>query len=71
LKIFEISGFFVDDNTEFEGYLAAEFNEVPEGWKDDDFFFFGLSESEIQESIESGQPIWNDFVITAYSVIQH
>ena len=51
MKIFEIDGFWKDDLTEFSGYVA-EFDDTPEGWNDEDFFYYGLNEEDLINSSE-------------------
>lgn len=36
---FLISGYFKDDKTNFTDYLVNEYDDVPEGHNDDDYFF--------------------------------
>lgn len=62
---FEISGYYTDDKSEFEGYVVKSYDDAREGSQDDDVFYFGLSESQIKEAIQSKEPI-GDFVITSY-----
>jgi hypothetical protein len=66
--IFEINGYWKDDKSEFSGYLVNEFDEVPEGHSDDDMFYYGLSESEIKESIKTNGDDMLEFTITEYKI---
>ncbi len=66
--IFEIDGYFKDDNSEFNGYLVAEYDDTPDGFDDDDIFFYGLSEALIKEAIALKKDTTHDFVITAYRI---
>ena len=59
-----VDGYWVDDRTEFEGYVISQYNDIEED--DDSIFFYGLSESEIAESL--GKETGEDFVITRYEV---
>jgi hypothetical protein len=65
-KIFSISGRWVDDESEFSGYKVTDYDSTPEGWDDDLFFFYGISEEEIRDSIDNGTAINGEFVITEY-----
>lgn len=65
MKIFEIDGFWKDDLTEFSGYVA-EFDDTPEGWNDEDFFYYGLNEEDL---INSSEEDGLEFVVTSYSII--
>lgn len=59
-----VDGYWRDDRTEFEGYVISQTHDVEED--DDSIFFYGLTESEIAESL--GKETAQDFVITAYEV---
>ena len=50
--LFSIDGYFVDDNTEFSGYLVSAYDDTPEDDDGDDIFFYGLSEQDIVDAIE-------------------
>lgn len=62
-KLYTISGYWKDDGSEFENYLVTDIDSVPDGYSEEDIFFFGLSEKELQESSESDM---QEFVITNY-----
>ena len=68
MKVFSIDGYYANNKDAFQGYAVAELHHTPDGWDDSNIFFYGLSESDIQQAISSGEPI-DDFVITSYSVI--
>lgn len=77
MTTFYISGYWKDDKTEFEDYIVSEFDGFSgdeetgidgEGLTEDDYFFYGLSERDIQEAIKSGEDTCQDFVITSYTV---
>ena len=59
-----VDGYWVDDRTEFEGYVISQTHDVEED--DNSIFFYGLSESQIAESL--GKETGADFVITRYEV---
>ena len=59
-----VDGYWRDDRTEFEGYVISQTHDVEED--DDSIFFYGLSESQIAESL--GKETGEDFVITRYEV---
>lgn len=63
-NIFYINGYWKDDNSEFYGYKVTDYDGVE--IEDDDIFFYGLSEKDIIEAIESGEETGEDFVITSY-----
>lgn len=69
---YEISGYWKDDKSEFEGYIVREFDDSPsenDRFSDDDIFYYGLSEQEIQTAIRKGDDGVLDFVITSYKNI--
>ena len=64
--IYSINGYWKDDQSEFDGYLVTDYDSCPEGMDDDDIFYYGLSEKDIQGSIESKGDDGLEFVITSY-----
>jgi len=66
MSVFIVNGYWKDNKSEFSGYLINEFDDVPDGFKDDDFFYFGLSETDINNSSEDDGL---EFVITDYKNI--
>lgn len=71
-KYFEISGYWKDDNEEFEGYIVTNYDDHEEDgeYNEDDIFYFGLEERDIQEMIEDGEDTIEDFVITEYKEVR-
>ena len=59
-----VDGYWVDDRTEFKEYVISQSNDFEEN--DDKIFFYGLTESEIAESL--GKKTAQDFVITHYEI---
>ena len=70
-KYFEISGYWKDDKSEFEGYIVTNYDDHEEDgeYNEDDIFYFGMEESDIQAMIEEGENTIEDFVITEYKTI--
>ena len=68
-NFFEIDGYFKDDGTEFTGYVVTDAEEIIED-RDDDIFWYGLTEDMIKEYIDN-PPLEGviDFVITSYRKI--
>ena len=64
--IYSINGYWKDDQSEFDGYLVTDYDSCPEGMDDDDIFYYGLVEKDIQGSIESKRDDGLEFVITSY-----
>jgi hypothetical protein len=64
---FLINGYWKDDKTKFSDYLVTDYDDMEDDEDEDEVFYFGLSEPEIQEAIKLG---WNtelEFVITSYT----
>ena len=70
-KYFEISGYWKDDNEEFEGYIVTNYDDHEEDGKydEDDIFFYGFSEAELKEAVSLGENTAHEFVITEYKTI--
>ena len=70
-KYFSIDGYWKDDKSEFSGLIVKEFDDTEEDeQKDDRIFFYGLSESAIQQAIADGADgTALEFVITSYEEI--
>ncbi len=64
-KYFEISGYWKDDKSEFSGYIVREYDDVDEEL-DDLIFYYGLSESELENSSEDDAL---EFVVTSFEEI--
>ncbi len=69
MSVFAISGYYVPGHTPFDWYLVHEYHTVPKGLKEEDIFYFGLSEEAIQYAIATGELVDNEFVITAYQTV--
>lgn len=69
MGLFEISGFWNDVKTEFEGYIVSPSDEIDEV-NDDDIFFYGLSEEDIKEAIRHPERTCLEFTITSYSKLE-
>ena len=66
MRNFLIDGYYKDDKTEFSGYLVSETDD----YTDDEIFFYGLSEEDIQAAIKLGDDSdIIDFVITSYEKV--
>ena len=69
----KISGYWKDDKSEFEGYIVRAYDDEPsedDEFTDDDIFYYGLTESEIQSAIKDVENTGLDFVITSYEAIE-
>lgn len=67
-QFFSIDGFWKDDKTKFENYIVTNFDDAPINGeiKEEDIFYFGLSEEEIKEAIKEKWSTVFDFAITSY-----
>ena len=69
-KYFSINGYYKDDKFEFSGLIVKEFDDTEEDEnRDNQIFFYGLSETDIQQAIADGGDDALDFVITSYEEI--
>jgi hypothetical protein len=69
-KYFSINGYFKDDKSEFNGFIVKEYDDSEEDEnREDQIFYYGLSESEIQQAIADNGDDMLDFVITSYEEI--
>lgn len=67
-KVFSINGYFKDTKETFEDLLVAEYNDVPDGYAEEDIFYFGMSEKDLEESLNQEDSIV-DFVITSFEEV--
>lgn len=56
MKVFEIEGYWLDDNAPFTHQKVAEFDNTPTGYSDDDIFYYGITP-------EVGRQ-YDDFMVT-------
>ena len=68
MSVSSITGYFADGEYPIETALITDYDSTPDGYADEEIFFYGLSEQELKEAIASGEPI-DDFVVTSYLVI--
>jgi len=70
-KYFLISGYWLDDGSEFYDYLVTNFDDEEEDgrFSDEDIFFYGMEEQEIVDAIKAGGHTLQDFAITSYREI--
>ena len=67
-KYFSINGYWKDDKSEFEGFIVKEYDDVEED-EDDDVFFYGMGESDLNDAVEHGKNTSLEFVVTSYEEI--
>ena len=72
-KLFSVKIKWKDDNTEYD-VLIFEFhgiNDLPDGYTDDDIFFYGLHEQTIKHSLETGEFIEQKWkIVELHEVIE-
>ena len=67
MKVFSVDGYWKDDRTEFTDYIICEYDDTPEGYYEEEIFFYGLSEQDLKDSCEEDGL---EFIITNYKIIQ-
>lgn len=77
MELFNISGYWKDDNTSFDDYIVCSYHSFSKKYKrsrydltEDDIFYYGLSEEDIKEAIENPFENILDFVITSYTKLK-
>jgi hypothetical protein len=65
-KYFRINGYWKDDLTDIIDALVSEYDDED---NDDDIFYYGLSEQEIEEAIKNPSESALEFVITSYEIL--
>ena len=66
-NLIKIDGYWLDDKTEFYGYIVSQLEEIDEE-NDENIFYYGLSLDYIEENILN-EKTGLDFVITRYELI--
>jgi len=64
-KVFSVRIKWLDDQSESDVYIAEShgIEDLPDGFADDNIFFYGMSENNILRAITSGEPCENEWVI--------
>ena len=65
-EVFAIDGYWVDDKSPIEGELICAYDNTPDGYIDDDIFYYGLDRKAIEQAIATKEPIGGVFVITSF-----
>ena len=67
-NLFSVRIRWVDDSSEFDVLIAESdgVGDIPDGYTDEDIFFYGMSESAIQQALTSGEPCENEWVIIKF-----
>ena len=61
-KYWLIDGYWKDDKSTFTDYIVTNYNDASD--KDDDVFYYGLSEADLRSSCESDGL---EFIVTSYT----
>lgn len=59
-KVFKVQGYWNDNGEPIDNYLVTDIHGTPDGYEDEDIFFYGLDESELIGN-------QGDFTITSYT----
>lgn len=65
MKVFKVDGYWKDDKSEFNNYLITEYDHCPDGLDDDQIFYYGLSENDLENSSDDDGL---EFVITNFTL---
>jgi hypothetical protein len=69
-KYFSINGYFKDDKSEFNGFIVKEYDDSEEDEnREDQIFYYGLSDNDLQHSVDTGGNDMLDFVVTSFEEI--
>lgn len=62
MAVFSVDGHFLDDDSSINGYLITDMSDVPDGFAEEDIFFFGVGEQNLIGEHD-------DFVVTSYTKV--
>jgi hypothetical protein len=67
-NLFPVRIKWLDDASELDVLIAESdgIDDLPEGYEDEDIFFFGMSENAIKQALASGEPCENEWVIIEF-----
>jgi hypothetical protein len=70
-KYFGINGFWKDDKSTIDGSIVTNYDDVEVDGKfdEDDIFYFGLEESNLQHSLDTKGDDGLEFVVTSFTEI--
>jgi hypothetical protein len=69
-KYFSIDGYYKDDKSEFSGLIVKEYDDAEEDEnRDDQIFYYGLSDNDLKHSVDTGGNDMLDFVVTSFEEI--
>jgi len=70
-KYFSIDGYWKDTGEVFGGYIVTNFDDYDSGCSrtEDEIFFYGLNEDDLNEAVAMGESTAHDFVITNFEEV--
>jgi hypothetical protein len=69
-KYFSIDGYYKDDKSEFSGLIVKEYDDAEEDEnRDDQIFYYGLSDNDLKHSVDTSGNDMLDFVVTSFEEI--
>lgn len=70
MNIYSINGYWKDNKSPFYGYQVTDTDDTLPEELDQDIFFYGLSEKDLQEAVEQGEDTSLQFVITSFEFLK-
>jgi len=71
MKVFSVNGHWVENTPDdiISGLLVCEYDEqLPEGYNDQDIFFYGVNEQDLIDGIKNNECCIDEFVVTSYEI---
>jgi hypothetical protein len=69
-QLFYISGYWEDDiGSIFTNLLVSSYDSADNTYEEDNVFLYGYSEADLIEAVTLGHHTANDYVITAYQIV--
>ena len=67
-NVFSVRIKWINDNSELDVLIFEShgIDDLPEGYDDDDIFFYGMGENAIKQALASGEPCENEWVIIEF-----
>ena len=65
METYQINGYWNNDNTPIQGYTVTEWDCIPQGYKEEVIFYYGLSLPWLLKELkEKGECEVGDFTVT-------
>lgn len=71
-EFFTISGYWKDNGDLFEELIVTNYDDAPDEtypYTEEDIFYFGLEETDLEQLVLEGENTIEDFVVTEYTRI--